>query len=91
MLAGIPSVVLGFFALSWISPNIVQKVFGDAQQFNLLAAGIGVGILTVPLMASISEDALRAVPRAPRGVGRAGRQQADDDAPRRGAGRQSPA
>jgi DNA-binding response OmpR family regulator len=62
VLAGIPSVVLGFFALTWISPNLVQRFFSDAQQFNLLAAGIGVGILTVPLMASISEDALRSVP-----------------------------
>ena len=64
ILAGIPSVVLGFFALTWISPNVVQWLFSDAQQFNLLAAGIGVGVLTVPLMASISEDALRSVPRA---------------------------
>jgi phosphate transport system permease protein len=64
VLAGIPSVVLGFFALTWISPNLVQRFFTDAQQFNLLAAGIGVGILTVPLMASISEDALRSVPGA---------------------------
>ena len=64
VLAGIPSVVLGFFALTWISPNLVQRFFTDAQQFNLLAAGIGVGILTVPLMASISEDALRSVPNS---------------------------
>ena len=62
ILAGIPSVVLGFFALTWISPNIVQAVFSDAKGFNLLAAGIGVGILTIPLVASISEDAMRAVP-----------------------------
>jgi phosphate transport system permease protein len=64
ILAGIPSVVLGFFALTWISPNVVQWLFSDAQQFNLLAAGMGVGVLTVPLMASISEDALRSVPKA---------------------------
>lgn len=62
VLAGIPSVVLGFFALTWINPNIVQSVFTDAKGFNLLAAGIGVGILTIPLVASISEDAMRAVP-----------------------------
>ena len=62
ILAGIPSVVLGFFALAWISPEIVQRLFTDAPQFNLLAAGIAVGVLTVPLMASISEDAMRAVP-----------------------------
>ena len=64
ILAGIPSVVLGFFALTWISPNVVQSVFSDAKGFNLLAAGIGVGILTIPLVASISEDAMRAVPVA---------------------------
>lgn len=64
ILAGIPSVVLGFFALTWISPNLVQAVFTDAKGFNLLAAGIGVGILTIPLVASISEDAMRAVPVA---------------------------
>jgi phosphate transport system permease protein len=62
VLAGIPSVVLGFFALTWINPNLVQNLFTDASGFNMLAAGIGVGILTIPLVASISEDALRAVP-----------------------------
>lgn len=64
ILAGIPSVVLGFFALRFISPNVVQAIFADAKPFNLLAAGIGVGILTIPLVASISEDAMRAVPQS---------------------------
>jgi phosphate transport system permease protein len=64
ILAGIPSVVLGFFALTWISPNVVQAIFSDAKAFSLLAAGIGVGVLTIPLVASISEDAMRAVPLA---------------------------
>lgn len=63
ILAGIPSVVLGFFALRWISPNIVQQI-SDAGGFSLMAAGLGVGILTVPLIASVSEDALAAVPLA---------------------------
>jgi phosphate transport system permease protein len=62
VLAGIPSVVLGFFALTWIGPNIVQAWFGADTAFSLMAAGIGVGILTIPLVASISEDAMRAVP-----------------------------
>ena len=62
ILAGIPSVVLGFFALTWISPEFVQRLNDGASLFNLAAAGIGVGILTVPLVASISEDAMRAVP-----------------------------
>jgi phosphate transport system permease protein len=64
ILAGIPSVVLGFFALRFISPNVVQALFTDAKAFSLLAAGIGVGILTIPLVASISEDAMRAVPQS---------------------------
>ena len=63
ILAGIPSVVLGFFALTWISPNIVRVIFPKAGGFNLMAAGIGVGILIIPLIASVAEDALRAVPR----------------------------
>lgn len=63
MLAGIPSVVVGVFALTWISPQIVRNLF-DATLFNLVAAGIGVGILTIPLVASISEDAMRAVPQS---------------------------
>lgn len=63
ILAGIPSVVLGFFALTFISPNVVQR-FTDAEQFNMAAAGIAVGLLTIPLIASVSEDAMRSVPGA---------------------------
>lgn len=62
VLAGIPSVVLGFFALTWINPHITQNLFPSAGGFNMLTAGIGVGILVIPLMASVSEDALRSVP-----------------------------
>ncbi len=64
ILAGIPSVVLGFFALTWISPEIVQRLFAEATAFNMMAAGIGVGILVTPLVASVAEDALRSVPLA---------------------------
>ena len=64
VLASIPSVVLGFFALTFINPQVVQRVFSEATVFNMLAAGLGVGILIIPLIASISEDALRAVPRS---------------------------
>jgi phosphate transport system permease protein len=62
ILASIPSVVLGVFALIWISPELVQRLWNDAGIFNLAAAGLGVGVLVTPLVASISEDALRAVP-----------------------------
>ena len=62
VLAGIPSVVLGFFALLWIAPNIVGQIGGEANRGSIMAAGIGVGILTIPLVASISEDAMAAVP-----------------------------
>ena len=64
ILAGIPSVVIGFFALTIISPEIVNRLFPSAGFFNMLAAGIGVGILVTPLVASISEDAMRSVPLA---------------------------
>ena len=64
ILAGIPSVVLGFFALTIISPNFVQNVNPEASAFNLFSAGLAVGILSIPLIASISEDAMRAVPLA---------------------------
>jgi phosphate transport system permease protein len=66
VLAGIPSVVLGFFALTFIAPEVVGRLFGEetGRGGSMLAAGIGVGILTVPLMASVSEDAMRAVPHA---------------------------
>lgn len=64
VLAGIPSVVLGFFALTVITPGLLKPLFEDANAFNLAAAGIGVGILSVPLVASVAEDAMRAVPRS---------------------------
>ncbi len=65
VLAGIPSVVIGYFAISFINPNIVVNLFSGANRaFTLLAAGIGVGILTIPIIASVTEDALRAVPLA---------------------------
>ena len=62
LLASIPSVVLGFFALAFLSPAIVQTLFPGTPLFNMLAAGIAVGILITPLVASIAEDAMHAVP-----------------------------
>jgi len=66
VLAGVPSVVLGFFALGWIAPNVIGTLFGEehGRSGSMAAAGIGVGILTIPLVASVSEDAMRAVPSA---------------------------
>ncbi|HVM34911.1 MAG TPA: phosphate ABC transporter permease subunit PstC [Actinomycetota bacterium] len=64
ILAGIPSVVLGFFAITFISPEVVQRFAESATFFNMAAAGIAVGILVTPIVASVSEDALRAVPAA---------------------------
>jgi phosphate transport system permease protein len=61
VLASIPSVVLGFFALTWISPNVIQPLTG-APLSNMASAGVAVGILITPLVASISEDAMHAVP-----------------------------
>jgi phosphate transport system permease protein len=63
-LAGIPSVVLGYFALQVINPTLVQGLFGTTSTFTIMAAGIGVGILTIPLVASVAEDAMYAVPQS---------------------------
>jgi phosphate transport system permease protein len=63
VLAGIPSVVLGFFALTLLTPMLIKPLFQDASSFNLAAAGLGVGILSIPLIASVAEDAMRAVPQ----------------------------
>jgi phosphate transport system permease protein len=60
-LAGIPTVVLGFFALTFLTPRL-QDLGLDVGVFNVLAAGIAIGILLIPVVASISEDAMSAVP-----------------------------
>jgi phosphate transport system permease protein len=62
VLAGIPSIVLGFFAIAWIGPNVVVDLLSGPAPFSLATAGLGVGILITPLVASVSEDAMRAVP-----------------------------
>jgi phosphate transport system permease protein len=65
MLASIPSVVLGFFALTVLSPTVVDPICpGPTIPFNMLSAGIAVGVLITPLVASITEDALYAVPNS---------------------------
>ena len=56
---------MGFFALRFISPDIVQRLFGATNPlFNMMAAGIAVGVLVTPLVASVAEDAMHAVPNA---------------------------
>jgi phosphate transport system permease protein len=64
VLAGIPTVALGLFAVTFLSPEIQDLVPGlvKAPPFFALAAGLGVGLLLVPIIASISDDAMRAVP-----------------------------
>lgn len=61
LLAGIPSIVYGFFALNFITP-ILQGIFPQTQVFNVASASIAVGIMTLPLVASLCEDAMMAVP-----------------------------
>lgn len=64
ILAGVPTIVFGFFAVSFVSPAL-QSLFGGAVQGqNILTAGIVVGVLIVPMISSLSEEAFRAVPRA---------------------------
>ncbi len=67
ILAGMPTIVLGFFALESITPALqTLGVIPQGRIFNALSAGIVVGILITPLISSLSEDAMRAVPRAMR-------------------------
>lgn len=61
VLAGIPTIVYGFFALQFITPTLISPLL-PVGVFNGLSAGIAVGIMTLPLVASLSEDALSAVP-----------------------------
>ncbi len=63
LLAGVPTVVYGYFALTFVTP-LLQRVLPQLQVFNALSAGIVVGIMIIPMVASLSEDAFRAVPRA---------------------------
>lgn len=62
ILAGVPTVVYGFFALVFITPTL-QKILPSLEVYNALSASIAVAIMTLPLVSSLCEDALRAVPR----------------------------
>jgi phosphate transport system permease protein len=63
VLAGIPSVVYGFFALTFVAPFILNDLLGlGVGTFSVLSAGIVLGIMIIPTVASLSEDAMSAVP-----------------------------
>jgi phosphate transport system permease protein len=63
LLGGIPTIVFGYFALLIVTP-LLQKIFPELPGFSLLSAGLVMGIMIVPYVASLSEDAMRAVPMA---------------------------
>ena len=62
VLAGIPTVVYGYFALLFVTP-ILRSISGDIAVFNALSASIVMGIMILPMVSSLSEDAMRSVPR----------------------------
>jgi phosphate transport system permease protein len=65
LLAGVPTIVFGYFALTFFTPEILRGLFGsDVAIFNGLSAGIIIGFLIVPTVASISEDSMSAVPQS---------------------------
>ena len=65
LLAGVPTIVFGYFALTFFTPEILRSFFSlDVAIFNALAAGIIIGFLIIPIIASIAEDAMRAVPQS---------------------------
>ncbi len=65
LLAGMPTVVFGYFALLFVTP-LLQRFMPELPGFNLLSAGLVMGIMIIPIVSSISEDAMRAVPMAMR-------------------------
>lgn len=65
LLAGIPTVVFGFFALSFVAPTILKGWLNlEVGTFSILAAGLVMGVMIIPTVASLSEDAMTAVPQA---------------------------
>ncbi len=69
ILAGIPTVVYGYFALVYITPLFRDTIFPSISTFNVLSASIVIGIMIIPTIASISEDAMRSVPKSLRHAG----------------------
>jgi len=65
VLAGVPTIVFGYFALTFFTPEILRGLFNaDVNIFNVLAAGIVMGFMIVPTVASVAEDAMSAVPQS---------------------------
>ena len=62
VLAGVPTVVFGYFALNFVTPSLLRKVYPECGIFNWASAAIVVGLFILPTVASLSEDAMRAVP-----------------------------
>jgi phosphate transport system permease protein len=62
LLGAVPTVVYGYFALMAVTP-LLQKIFPELPGFNMLSAGLVIGLMIVPYVSSVSEDAMRAVPR----------------------------
>lgn len=61
MLSGIPTIIYGYFALLFVTP-VLQSIYPDLPTFNILSAGLVMGIMIIPYVSSLSEDAMRAVP-----------------------------
>lgn len=64
ILAGIPTVVYGYFALTFVTPLLQEYFFPDMIVFNALSAGLVMGIMIIPMISSLSEDAMIAVPQS---------------------------
>ena len=65
LLGGVPTIVYGYFALLFVTP-LLQKIFPELPGFSLLSAGLVMGIMIIPYVSSLSEDAMRAVPMSMR-------------------------
>ncbi len=63
LLAAVPTVVYGYFAMLFVTP-LLQKIFPDLGAFNALSAGLVMGVMIIPYVSSLSEDAMRAVPQS---------------------------
>ena len=64
VLAGVPTVVFGYFALNFVTPSLLRRIYPECGIFNWISAAIVVGLFIMPTVASLSEDAMRAVPRS---------------------------